>query len=76
MADLSHLEIENKRLKAAMGELEALIDIATAISSSLSVEEICDRIVGKVIKRCRGSQGAIFLLSEDEKAQLEKILNG
>jgi len=74
MADLSHLEIENKRLKTAVGELEALIDIATAISSSLSVEEICDRIVGKVIKRCRGSQGAIFLLGKSEKAPMETFV--
>lgn len=74
MADLSQLEIENKRLKMAMGELEALIDIATAISSSMSVEEICNRIVGKVIKRCRASQGAIFLLGKSEKAPMETFV--
>ncbi|HSG99115.1 MAG TPA: hypothetical protein VLB27_03640, partial [candidate division Zixibacteria bacterium] len=59
---MNDLEKENQRLRQAVDELAALNEIASAISSSLEVDEINNRIVGKVIKRVKASQGAVFLL--------------
>lgn len=68
------LEKENARLREAVDELAALNEIAAAISSSLEVEEINNRIVGKVIKRVKASQGAIFLLGMAEETSMRTMV--
>ena len=65
--DFIELDNENKRLRAAVEELSILNDIATTISSTLSLEQIIDLIVRKCIKHLEVEQGAVMLL--DEKAQ-------
>ena len=52
---------ENSRLRAAVEELSILNDIATAISSTQSLEKIVDLIVHKCVKHLRVEQGAVML---------------
>ena len=56
-----------ERLKYAVDELSALNQIANAINVSMSVEEITRIIVDNCIKRTGSSQGAIFLLDEEDE---------
>ena len=57
-----------------MDELGALNEIATAIGSSQSLEDVNNRIVKMVVKRARATQGAIFLLSEkNEKPMVTEV---
>jgi sigma-B regulation protein RsbU (phosphoserine phosphatase) len=57
---------ENSRLRAAVEELSILNDIATAISSTQSLEKIVDLIVHKCVKHLRVEQGAVMLLNEQD----------
>lgn len=57
---------ENIRLRAAVEELSILNDIATAISSTQSLEKIVDLIVHKCVKHLRVEQGAVMLLNEKD----------
>jgi sigma-B regulation protein RsbU (phosphoserine phosphatase) len=57
---------ENTRLRAAVEELSILNDIATAISSTQSLEKIVDLIVHKCVKHLRVEQGAVMLLNEKD----------
>ena len=57
---------ENTRLRAAVAELSILNDIATAISSTQSLEKIVDLIVHKCVKHLRVEQGAVMLLNEQD----------
>lgn len=57
---------ENRRLRAAVEELSILNDIATAISSTQSLEKIVDLIVHKCVKHLRVEQGAVMLLNEKD----------
>ena len=61
-----HLIEENNRLRAAVEELSILNDIATAISSTQSLEKIVDLIVHKCVKYLRVEQGAVMLLNEKD----------
>ncbi|HVP37137.1 MAG TPA: GAF domain-containing SpoIIE family protein phosphatase [Terriglobales bacterium] len=62
------LKEENQRLKRAVEELSILNEIGLAISSTLGVEKITELIVKKCTKHIRAEQGAIWLLSEEDKA--------
>jgi len=64
--DIHKLNDENRRLRAAIEELSILNDIATTISSTLSLEQIIDLIVQKCIKHLEVEQGAVMLLDEKE----------
>jgi sigma-B regulation protein RsbU (phosphoserine phosphatase) len=64
---LQELGDENERLRAAVDELSALNDIATAISSALTLEQIIELIVQKCIKHLEAEQGAVMLLDEREQ---------
>jgi sigma-B regulation protein RsbU (phosphoserine phosphatase) len=64
---LLELSDENKRLRAAIEELSILNDIATAVSSTLTLEQIIELIVQKSIKHLRAEQGAIMLLDDKQK---------
>jgi sigma-B regulation protein RsbU (phosphoserine phosphatase) len=65
--DILKLNDENRRLRAAVEELSILNDIATTISSTLTLEQIIDLIVQKCIKHLEVEQGAVMLLDEKEQ---------
>ena len=60
----NNLEEENIRLKRAVEELSILNEIASAISSTMEVEEITRLILSKCIDRIAVEQGTITLLKE------------
>ncbi|MEJ2636589.1 MAG: SpoIIE family protein phosphatase [Calditrichia bacterium] len=62
----NQLEEENKRLRVAVEELSVLNDIATAITSTKSLENIVDLIVQKCVKHINVEQGAVMLLDEKD----------
>ncbi len=62
------LSEENRRLKIAIDELAALNDIATAITSNQSVEDVIDLIVRKCIKHLKVQQAVVMLLDEKDQA--------
>jgi len=57
---------ENQRLKTAVEELSILNDIATAITSTQSLEKVIALMVNRCIKHLNVSQGAVMLLEEQE----------
>ncbi len=65
---LNKLTEENKRLKIAIDELAALNDIATAITSNQSVEDVIELIVKKCIKHLNVQQAVVMLLDEKDQA--------
>lgn len=64
--NIEQLIEENNRLRAAVEELSILNDIATAISSTQSLEKIVDLIVHKCVKHLKVEQGAVMLLNEKD----------
>ena len=60
------LQEENLRLKAAVEELAILNDIATAITSTQSLEKIVALIVQRCIKHLKVEQGVVMLLDEQD----------
>ena len=55
---------ENRRLKTAIEDLSILNDIATAITSTQSLEIIIGQIVHRCVKHLRVEQGVVMLLDE------------
>jgi len=66
---LARLQDENRRLRLSVEELSILNDIATAISSTLSLDKIIDLIVHKCVKHFNVEQSAIMLVSPEEDNQ-------
>ncbi|MBN1997217.1 SpoIIE family protein phosphatase [candidate division KSB1 bacterium] len=66
---LEQLEKENRRLHRAVEELAILNEIATAISSTQSLEAIIDKIVQKCIQHLHVQQAVVNLLGEKSKIQ-------
>jgi sigma-B regulation protein RsbU (phosphoserine phosphatase) len=64
---MDSLQEENKRLKLAVEELSVLNDIATAITSTQSLEQIVDLVVQKCVKHLKVEQGAVMLLDEKDR---------
>ena len=64
---LKRLTEENKRLRLAVEELSILNDIATAITSTQSLEQIVELIVQKCVKHLKVEQGAVMLLDEKDQ---------
>lgn len=64
--DNTKLEKENLRLKTAVEELSILNDIATAITSTQSLEKVIELMVQRCIKHLKVSQGAVMLLEEKD----------
>ncbi|UCF63840.1 MAG: SpoIIE family protein phosphatase [bacterium] len=58
---------ENKRLRLAVEELSILNDIATAITSTQSLEQIVELIVQKCVKHLKVEQGAVMILDEKDR---------
>lgn len=63
-----NLSRENLRLKFAVEELSILIDIATAIASTQSLDQITNLIVKKSVKHLKSEQGSIQLVYEKDFA--------
>ncbi|MCI0405623.1 MAG: SpoIIE family protein phosphatase [candidate division Zixibacteria bacterium] len=63
-----YLQEENQKLKQAVEELSLLNEIATAVSSTMPMEEINKLIVGKCLSRIRAEQGYISLVDNQEKS--------
>lgn len=55
---------ENQQLKAAVEELSVLNDIATAITTTQSLEQIVELIIQKCTKHLHVEQGVIMILDE------------
>ncbi len=71
------LEQENENLRNAVSELAILNDIATAMSSTLSLEAIMELIVNKCVKHLHVEQVAIMLLDHDKKEEpLQTMVRG
>lgn len=68
------MEAENRRLREAVEELGALNEIAAAISSSMEIDEINNRIVSKVVKKTHATQGAIFLIGDTPESSMETMV--
>jgi sigma-B regulation protein RsbU (phosphoserine phosphatase) len=62
----AHLEKENERLKRVVQELSILNEIATAISSTNSVDHIINLIVGKCIINLKVEQCIVSLLDKEK----------
>jgi sigma-B regulation protein RsbU (phosphoserine phosphatase) len=60
------LREENQKLKIAVEELAILNDIATAITSTQSLEKIVALIVQRCIKHLKVEQGVVMLLDEQD----------
>lgn len=60
------LNKENLRLKSAVEELSILNDIATAIASTQSLDQITNLIVKKCVKHLKSEQGSIQLVDEKD----------
>jgi sigma-B regulation protein RsbU (phosphoserine phosphatase) len=60
------LSKENLRLKSAVEELSILNDIATAIASTQSLDQITNLIVKKCVKHLKAEQGSIQLVDEKD----------
>ncbi|MDX1640838.1 MAG: GAF domain-containing SpoIIE family protein phosphatase [Balneolaceae bacterium] len=69
MPDVEQLKKKNKDLQLAINELKVLNDVATAISSVQSVDEIIDQIVLKCIKHMGVKEGTISLLERNSEEQ-------
>lgn len=62
------LQEENLKLKQAVEELSLLNEIATAVSSTMPMEDINKLIVGKCLSRIRAEQGYVSLIQGQEKS--------
>ena len=60
------LVAENQKLKIAVEELSILNDIATAITSTQSLEKIIALMVQKCIKHLKVEQGAVMIFDEQD----------
>jgi serine phosphatase RsbU (regulator of sigma subunit) len=69
------LQEENFRLKNAVEELSILNDIATAITSTQSLEKVIELMVRRCIKHLNVEQGAVMLLEErDSENQFHTMI--
>jgi len=65
--DLARLEQENQRLKAAVKELAALNDISRVINSTMTIGEISEQIMKKVVNAVQAKEAAVHTFSEDSE---------
>ncbi|MFC1800068.1 GAF domain-containing SpoIIE family protein phosphatase [Candidatus Eisenbacteria bacterium] len=64
---IERLKSENEQLRIALEELKILNEIATAISSTLSLEQVMELMIKKCIKHLKAKQCAIMLLDPEDK---------
>lgn len=63
------LVAENQKLKLAVEELSILNDVATAITSTQSLEKVIALMVQRCIKHLKVEQGAVMILDEQDAAK-------
>ena len=63
---INRIEDENRQLKITVNELSILNEIAVAVSSSQSLDEIQNLIIKKCIKHLAAEEGIVMLLNKDE----------
>ena len=63
---LKRLEAENARLKRAVEELSVLNEVASAVASTLTLDEVVNLIVQKCVKHLRVEQGAVLLFDNQK----------
>ncbi len=63
---LKRLEAENTRLKRAVEELSVLNEVASAVASTLTLDEVVNLIVQKCVKHLRVEQGAVLLFDSQK----------
>ncbi len=74
---LDDLRDQVGRLETAVNELKILNDIATAISSASSLEDVTELVVRKCIEHLRVEQAAIIVLDpEDKERQFKTVVRG
>jgi len=61
-------ERDLKRLRESVDELSALNEIAVAINSAMSVQDITQTILNHCLRRIRAAQGAVFLMDDSVSA--------
>jgi len=70
------LEDENRRLKRAVTELTILNELAAAIDSTMSTDEIMNLIVQESIKSIGVEQGAIMMITEKTASPMKTLIRG
>lgn len=63
------LVAENQKLKIAVEELSILNDVATAITSTQSLEKVIALMVQRCIKHLKVEQGAVMILDEQDSSK-------
>ena len=71
---INTLQEENNRLRRAVEELSILNDMASAISSTLGLDQILEMIVKKCIKTIKAEQGTVTLLTEQDAAPMKTLV--
>ena len=75
--DLTRLEEENQSLRRSVEELSIINEIATAINSALSIDNILESITQKCRKHLKVEQVAVMLLDEQsEKKPFQTMVRG
>jgi sigma-B regulation protein RsbU (phosphoserine phosphatase) len=70
------LEEENRRLKRAVAELTILNELAAAIDSTMSTDQIMNLIVQESIKAIGVEQGAIMMITEKAASPMKTLIRG
>ena len=74
-AQLTRLEEENRRLRRAVDELSIINEVASAVTSTWSLDEIVNSIVQKCVKHLNVEQGAVLLFDKQEdSAELKTMV--
>ena len=70
----TRLEEENKRLRRAVDELSIINEVASAVTSTWSLDEIVDSIVQKCVKHLNVEQGAVLLFGKQDGSDALKTM--
>jgi serine phosphatase RsbU (regulator of sigma subunit) len=74
---LRDLESQVSRLETAVGELKILNDIAIAISSASSLEDVIELVVRKCIRHLGVEQAAVIVIDpQDKNRQFRTVVRG
>ncbi len=64
---IAYLERDNLRLRRAVEELSIINEVASAVTSTWSLDKIVDSIVQKCVKHLDVDQGNLSLFEEEEE---------
>jgi sigma-B regulation protein RsbU (phosphoserine phosphatase) len=74
-ARLKQLQTENERLRGAVNELSIVNQVAVAVASTSTLDEIIDLVVKECVKHLHVEQGAVMLLdAKKESAPLKTMV--